>query len=65
MSLSSLGTFFNYFLMYGIGFILGSYGGLFSESAGIIAGDSADVGQRNEPAGGSGGPGAGRRPAHP
>ena len=36
MSLSSLGTFFNYFLMYGIGFILGSYGGLFSESAGII-----------------------------
>ena len=31
-----LGLFVNYLIMYGIGFILGSYGGLFSESAGII-----------------------------
>lgn len=30
------GTFFNYFIMYAVGFILGSYGGLFSESVGII-----------------------------
>lgn len=33
---SSVGSFFNYFIMYVVGFILGSFGGLFSESAGII-----------------------------
>ena len=31
-----IGTFFKYFLIYVCGFTLGSYGGLFSESAGII-----------------------------
>ena len=30
------GTFFNYLLMYVVGFTLGSYGGLFSEGVGII-----------------------------
>lgn len=35
-SLSDFGTFFKYLIMYVVGFTLGSYGGLFSESAGII-----------------------------
>ena len=35
-SASDYGMFVKYLIMYGIGFILGSYGGLFSESAGII-----------------------------
>ena len=30
------GTFFKYLLIYVVGFVLGSYGGLFSESSGII-----------------------------
>lgn len=33
---SDFGDFFKYLIMYVIGFVLGSYGGLFSESAGII-----------------------------
>lgn len=33
---SDIGTFFNYFIIYTIGFILGAYGGLFSEASGII-----------------------------
>lgn len=35
-SASNVGLFFNYFIMYGIGFILGSFGGLYSEASGII-----------------------------
>ncbi len=35
-SASDYGLFVKYFIMYGIGFILGSYGGLFSECSGII-----------------------------
>lgn len=33
---SSIGLFLNYFIIYIVGFILGSFGGLFSESSGII-----------------------------
>lgn len=33
---ADFGTLVKYFIMYGIGFILGSYGGLFSEASGII-----------------------------
>ncbi len=33
---SSWGSLINYFLIYGVGFVLGSYGGLFSEASGII-----------------------------
>lgn len=36
ISASSFGSFVKYLIMYVIGFTLGSYGGLFSESAGII-----------------------------
>lgn len=36
MTAYDFGTFFNYLFMYVVGFTLGSYGGLFSESAGII-----------------------------
>ncbi len=35
-SANSIGSFFNYFIFYIVGFVLGSYGGLFSEASGII-----------------------------
>jgi simple sugar transport system permease protein len=36
MSLSDFGTFAFYFIVYGVGFVLGSFGGMFSECSGII-----------------------------
>ena len=33
---SSIGNFVNYFIIYVVGFILGSFGGMYSECSGII-----------------------------
>ena len=33
---SSLGSFLNYFFIYVVGFVLGSFGGMYSECSGII-----------------------------